>query len=428
MSKNIQSWLKASVEEVDVNVQEGETLKKDLNDAGNADTGEVKTETPAVAEIPAATQETDHKVIDQGSQELTVAAEESVVATNGPSDSAPATGEATTVDEIEKQSGKTVSADDTAPEETNEVDGHKMTDGEDDLNVVKDDLSATVFVSQEGFMGGLVGFLAGGVTWVPFVGAGVHAAAKAKRLKLRDDIESIAKRIEKVRKGQLEEAKKLGLSVPKSEAGIDWVGVVKGALLGSFFGPFYGARQGSQLENLNKELKAKLNELEKEMDAANISVESYQEGDFTVISNEEASEEEQVPAEQVEEPKADVVAEGTAEDDVKEDVVEVAPSVEDAKHDLERLTGVRRSLEAYRELVESAIKAGDGLSNQTADALRIGFESLDESFVEDQLVASQEAFGVESSRLTHSAQTLDRIDSAIGNVNTVIEKIEALLV
>lgn len=129
-------------------------------------------------------------------------------------------------------------------------------------------------VSNEGLVGGLLGFLVGGTSILPGVGTAVHGAVKAKRMELKKDIEAIAKRIEKIRKGDLEDAKKNGIKIPKRDLDIDWVEVVKSALLGTFFGPIYGAHQGSELENLNKELRAKLKELQKEMDDAGVSTES----------------------------------------------------------------------------------------------------------------------------------------------------------
>jgi hypothetical protein len=132
-----------------------------------------------------------------------------------------------------------------------------------------------VSISQEGFAGGLVGFLVGSTGWVPFVGPAIQAAAKTKRLKLREDIQTIAKRIAQVRNGQIEEAKKNGTKLPKILKNIDYIEIIKSAILGQVFGGFYGAWQGSDLQNLNNQLQSKLKELEAELERAGISTEAF---------------------------------------------------------------------------------------------------------------------------------------------------------
>lgn len=165
-----------------------------------------------------------------------------------------------------------VPADASAAAASMETDEPGMSEPAPSDSVVEDTGDGSV--SNEGFLGGLVGFLIGGTGWTPFVGAAVNGAVKAKRMEMRKDIEVIAKRIEKVRKGDIADAQKNGLEIPKRDMNIDWIEVLKSALLGQFFGPFYGARQGSEIENLNKELRAKLAELEKEIEKSGISVES----------------------------------------------------------------------------------------------------------------------------------------------------------
>jgi len=155
----------------------------------------------------------------------------------------------------------------------------EVAEGADTESAETEVANSEVTVSQEGFAGAVVGFLVGAAGWTPFVGAAIHAAAKAKRLKLREDIQTIAKRIAAVRKGQIEKAKKEGLELPKKLEDVDYVEIIKSAFLGQFFGGFYGAWQGGDMEELNKELKAKLKELESELDAAGISNESFADGE-----------------------------------------------------------------------------------------------------------------------------------------------------
>ncbi|MNF46418.1 phiKZ-like phage internal head protein [compost metagenome] len=211
----------------------------------------------------------------------------------------------------------------------------------------------TEAVSQEGFVGGLVGFLAGGMGWVPFVGAGVHAAVKAKRLKMQQDIEAVAKRIEKIRKGDLEDAKKNGMTIPKSELGTDWVQIVKGALLGQFFGSLYGARQGSDIENLNKQLREKLKELEKEIEAAGISNEDFELSD---------------------EPDTEVDLDSAADD-------EFASEFDTVGEDVSSLGDMGAALEEYNSILRDEAAAGRTISPGLARAIKIGLEHFDEPFL-----------------------------------------------
>lgn len=82
MSKNIREWLtvsneSAEAEEAQVIVQEGETPKEDFSTAVNEDTTEVETDKPAVAEIPAASDNAPVvKEKDEGHQIVLVVSEE----------------------------------------------------------------------------------------------------------------------------------------------------------------------------------------------------------------------------------------------------------------------------------------------------------------------------------------------------------------
>lgn len=147
-------------------------------------------------------------------------------------------------------------------------------DGPEDPQLPADETGVTADGDQpalEGFVGGLLGFLFGGAGWLPFVGPAIHGAVKAKRLKLREDIQTISKRIAAARNGQIDEVAKKGTKLPKGLKHVDTVEIIKSALLGQFFGGLYGIHQGSDLENLNDELKKKIAELEKELEAAGMS-------------------------------------------------------------------------------------------------------------------------------------------------------------
>lgn len=262
---------------------------------------------------------------------------------------------------------------------------------DDDVSEVVDE---TIVVSEEGFMGGLLGFLVGGVTWNPLLGPAVHTTAKATRLKLREDIETIAKRIEKVRQGDLEEAKKKGLELPKKLKNQDWTEIVKSGLLGTFFGPIYGARQGNQLENLNKELQKKLKELEKEIKEAGISTEGYDniggDGETLVYLSLEEIEETLTDGvttiDEIEAPDASV-------DEVVAEMVDSKLTSDEIQRDTEVLVEAQESMEAYHNFLLETMDSG-GINSHSAQFMRMGLERYEALFgMDTPLTPSVEAFG-----------------------------------
>lgn len=135
---------------------------------------------------------------------------------------------------------------------------------------------ADMTVSQEGWLGAVAGFVGGGAlgALIPFAGgAAVGAAAKAQMQKLQQDIETISGRIAKIRNGQIDEATKKGLELPKGIKHIDGVDVAKGAVWGFLFGPIYSAVKGSEIENEYSKLNSKLKELENCLKQAGIEPE-----------------------------------------------------------------------------------------------------------------------------------------------------------
>lgn len=135
---------------------------------------------------------------------------------------------------------------------------------------------ADLTVSNEGWLGAVAGFIGTGVvsSLIPFAGgAAIGAGAKAQMQKYQQDIETISERIAKIRNGQIDEATKKGLQLPKSIKRVDGIDVAKGAVWGTLFGPIYGAVKGSEIENEYKKLQSKLDELEKAMKQAGIEPE-----------------------------------------------------------------------------------------------------------------------------------------------------------
>lgn len=259
-------------------------------------------------------------------------------------------------------------------------------------------------VSQEGFGGGLLGFLAGSLGWAPFVGAGVHAAAKTARLKLQQDIEKISKRIADVRKGDIEDAKKNGTKVPKSLENFDFVTVIKSALLGQFFGPFYGAHQGSELENLNDQLQAKLKELKAEMDKAGISTE-----DFDVLEDEGLQQ--------------DTEFDGEADDGIMQ-------PVEDTLEDVQDIGAMQVAVENYTEILNEVQARGQAVDPLLARSIQIGLRSFKgENLADGQ--PSVEDFKDGANQFTVSQELMDDLKgkgAAIGEamINAVKKLLQIL--
>ena len=115
--------------------------------------------------------------------------------------------------------------------------------------------------STEGFIGGLTGFIVGG-----FTGPIWGALSTGEGGRLRNQIIAAAKDIEKMQRGDVEEALKKG-KVSKSDydkiVGMDWKGVIVGIVGGTVGFGFYGAWAGSRLQNNAEELKEKIDELNK---------------------------------------------------------------------------------------------------------------------------------------------------------------------
>ena len=272
------------------------------------------------------------------------------------------------------------------------------------------DDSQDLNVSQEGIAGAVIGFIVGSAGWTPFVGGAIHGAAKVKRLKLREDIQTIATRIEQVRRGQLAEAQKKGLSVPENLKNVDMVDIIKSAFIGQFFGSFYGAYQGSDLENLNRELREKLAELEKEVKLAGISTESLASlesdggeqaaaaaaafaegaaGAAEVVAAAVHAEAPEVMAADtsIEVPATDAVpVEGevpVAEGDVVEttepvdesDVEELSDAIDEGEASIEKYEQGAATMESLICALEEAKQSG-GLTPQSAKFFQIGFESV----------------------------------------------------
>lgn len=157
--------------------------------------------------------------------------------------------------------------------------------------------------SAEGWKGAMKGFLlsaggqfSGGVAGAAVGGplglllgrsagaAAVTAAQTDRMLKLRREILVVSKRIADLKKGHLEKVEKAGYKVPKTvRSGADIATTVTNAVGGAYLtavNPFYalvetalGASYGSQIENLEKDLDSKIQQLKREFQKAGLEVE-----------------------------------------------------------------------------------------------------------------------------------------------------------
>lgn len=119
-------------------------------------------------------------------------------------------------------------------------------------------------LSQEGFTGWLAGFLLGGM---PIAGTAMGAASRGAASKLKSEIDNIAKEIARVKAeataGAYQDGK-IPEIVYKTEKSIDFSAVVRGALFGTIpiVNSFYNGNAVSKLQDLDRELKKKIKELE----------------------------------------------------------------------------------------------------------------------------------------------------------------------
>lgn len=123
--------------------------------------------------------------------------------------------------------------------------------------------------STEGFLGGLAGFILGGIP-IPGVPTVVGAASRHEADRLKKEIVAISKDIAELQHtGTLAALKegKIDEETSKKQLKVDWTAVIEGAALGTLFGGIYGAIQGNRIQNRKKELDEKIEELNKLMQA-----------------------------------------------------------------------------------------------------------------------------------------------------------------
>ena len=74
--------------------------------------------------------------------------------------------------------------------------------------------TSTVTYFEEGFLGGLAGFIVGGLGLFPGMGLVLGSVAKVKVQKLEQDIKIVSERIAKLRNKQIDASVKKGLTLP----------------------------------------------------------------------------------------------------------------------------------------------------------------------------------------------------------------------
>lgn len=365
MSDNIRHLLKTiALEEQEVEIQASRTPKEDFSSDELQDADH--TGKPAVAEIPAASEDLpERKTKDQGHQSITVSAE----------DDSDESAVHDVHSEITEDGGDTVKAK-IEPAEAG---------GEGDVPESDDEVSGETpaVVSQEGFTGGLLGWIVGTSTFItPGISTAIHGAAKAQRDKLRGDIQEIAKRIAKVRAGEIEEVKKKGIKLPKDIENPDWNSIIKGALIGTFFGPFYGTYQGHKLQQMNNELQAKLRELESLLGQEGVSTEDLHEANAVIGPEDELQE------------------------DAAQAVDEHINTVED---EVEVYTKVAEAMEGYCKILASGVESKRGVDSSMIKAIRLGMEGMDIKFDYERSIPALEDFDDADYSLTATSLTLQSL-------------------
>jgi len=142
------------------------------------------------------------------------------------------------------------------------------------------------------------------------------------------------------------------------------------------------------------------------------------------VEQEDAPAPVEAPEAPVEEEDAQVEGDETpetpAEDDVEavDDMEDDLQAVAKIESDIDHFERVSESLERYYDILSRGMDVNDGVSGETADAIRIGLENLDPMFQEEEVIPAMEAFGQISSR--HTA-TYISMESLSGKMKTVVE-------
>jgi hypothetical protein len=122
--------------------------------------------------------------------------------------------------------------------------------------------------------------------------------------------------------------------------------------------------------------------------------------------------------------ETDVELEVSAEDDLEPVELEVTPEpaevlqaeAQAVANDIDNFTDMSAALEAYDALLSRALQDEQGISGITAEAIRIGLESIDESFGGVEVIPSLESFGETCSRQTATTISLESLREKMGVV------------
>lgn len=166
------------------------------------------------------------------------------------------------------------------------------TEEEPDFSPLITDVSAelpkgeVIDVSSEGLKGAVLGFLAGSVGW------GITGAVLSTEIsKKKKEIEQMAAAIQKVARDNGKQAVKDGKLTAasyKENVDVSIGSILSGVIFGTLFFSAYGAIKGSELEDLQKQLKAKMNELDELLQKASkeASTENLEDVPVTVEATE----------------------------------------------------------------------------------------------------------------------------------------------
>lgn len=119
--------------------------------------------------------------------------------------------------------------------------------------------------------------------------------------------------------------------------------------------------------------------------------------------------------------------EGTTVEEGEQVADKNAEKVEVATEALKSFGKMRSSLEGFIALADKALETAQGLQVETAQAIRIGMEHIDDSFMTMKIVPSNESFGQTSSRRTATLQLRNGLNDALKTVNTASVNAQATL-
>lgn len=286
--------------------------------------------------------------------------------------------------------------------------------------------SQDLAVSQEGFKGAVKGFAIGtaGVLLSPLTlglsNGAVDAGLKQRRERLGNEINVLAKRLADLKNGDVAQAKKEGIQVPKEQINdVDAGEVVKSFILGMVL-PFYSTYQGHKVEELEIQLAAKVAELKIEMAKHGVSAEGLDDGEAAVAAAAAFAEgaagaaEAAAAAAGPEAPAADSVEEviEVAADAAAEEAVDAA--ADGAVEAVEEVAG-EEAAEVVEETIEDA--AGE-ITDVVAESVESELDNNEEAIAESAEIEELDDATAEGE------QQVEEYEQAAATLESLVEALQ----